>query len=264
MKNPLITIIIPTYNAALTIKKCIGSIVNQSYKNIEVLVVDGVSGDDTISYMRDFEKEYSFIKIVSEVDKGIYDAMNKGIKLANGLWVYFLGSDDFLFNDMVLENVANVIANDNAVQVIYGKVYSERINGEYGAEFYQKKILKYNICHQAIFFRKDVFNIIGDYDLKYKAHADWDHNLKWVLNDRIKCKYSNLLIAWYADGGFSAKVGDKVFYRDLPLNYIRYGYSILSFRRKLSILVYQFFKSIKRLDFKKTKNVIQHFRFLSK
>ena len=262
MNTPLFSIVIPTYNSANFIAGCIDSIINQSYKNIEILVVDGLSTDNTISIVQEYIARYPHVKCISEKDQGIYDAMNKGIQMSQGEWLYFLGSDDKLYDHTVLENISEIISSDAQLHIIYGDVLSERFKGIYGGEYHNEKILKQNICHQAIFFRKDIFKKTGDFDLKYTAQADWDHNLKWFLNSEIKRKYSPVIIANYADGGFSSLQGDKAFSRDLRLNYLKYGHSNLTFWKKYTILQYEFLKSIKRSDLKKMQSVISHFPLL--
>src|ERR1700722_16529958 len=99
----LLSIIIPTYNSQNTILTALQSIVKQSFDDFEIIIVDGLSNDDTVTIVKNFQDDR--IKIISELDNGIYDAMNKGIDRAKGDWLYFLGSDDRLYNDTVLEDV---------------------------------------------------------------------------------------------------------------------------------------------------------------
>lgn len=259
MTTPFFTIIIPSFNTALTISGCIDTIVNQSFQDFEILIVDGLSSDKTIAVVKDYAAKYHNIRFVSEPDKGIYDAMNKGIHLAKGKWIYFIGSDDKLYDDAVLKNVADAIEKVQGVEIIYGNVFSERFNGLYDGEFNISKILEKNISHQAIFFDKNVFNKTGYFDLKYRAQSDWDHNLKWILSDNIKKKYLPITIAFYADGGFSSLHGDEVFNKDLRTNYLSYGKNTLPFNKKLQVLVHELLKSIKRMDFERAKRALQYF-----
>ena len=262
MTSPLFSIIIPTFNAAKTLSASLESVLNQSYQQFELLIVDGVSTDDTLSVVKKYAALSANIKWVSEKDNGIYDAMNKSIKMAKGDWLFFLGSDDALYSTEVLKQLAAFIKEDNLVEVIYGNVHSKRFDGFYDGVFTTKKILDQNICHQAIFLRKTVFEKVGDFNLKYKAQADWDHNLKWFLSKKVEKKYFDIVIADYEDGGFSSVHGDYLFNRDKRLNYICYGHETLSWGRKYSILQYEFLKSIKNLDFEKTKAVLRHLKFL--
>lgn len=233
---PLISIITPTLNSADNIEKCLLSVANQTYKNIEHLIVDGISSDATLDIIKNYQTQYANIKLISEKDRGIYDAMNKGIKLAKGTWLYFLGSDDRLFDRDVLKNIIDSLKHNTNCDVIYGNVYSTRFNGIYDGEFNASKILTKNICHQSVFFRKTVFNKTGYFNLKYKSHADWDHNMNWMLSPKINKKYINLIIAYYADGGYSSVNFDGVFYQERNLRYIFYGRAIFPLKYRIDFL----------------------------
>ncbi len=139
--------------------------------------------------------------------------MNKGVKVATGEYLLFLGSDDTLYKSTTLENVskANVI---NTVDVFYGNVMSQRFNGVYDGEFSYYKLSKKNICHQAIFFKKSVFETIGLFNLKYKSHADWHHNIRWFFSSKISKQFIDVIITNYADGGYSSLNYDFVFEKD--------------------------------------------------
>jgi len=194
----VISIITPTYNAAKHLETCIQSIKQQSYFQWEHIIIDGGSSDGTLELI----KKYPHLKWISEPDAGIYDAMNKGIKLARGEWLYFLGADDVLYNSNVFENLKSHLSSN--VDVVYGNVSSTRWKGLYDGEFNSKKLVDKNICHQAIFFKKSVFDKIGLFDLRFKVYADWEHNWRWFFNPSITHKYAPLTIAEYADGGFSS------------------------------------------------------------
>lgn len=197
-KDPLFSIITPTHNAYGHLEKCINSIFNQSFSKWEHIIVDGGSSDGTLELI----KKYPHLKWISEPDVGIYDAMNKGIKLAKGEWLYFLGADDYLYDNKVFENLISHLKSN--VDVVYGNVSSTRWNGLYDGEFNSKKITDKNICHQAIFLRRIVFDKVGLFNLRFKVYADWEHNWRWFFNPSIKHKYAPLTIAEYADGGFSS------------------------------------------------------------
>jgi glycosyltransferase involved in cell wall biosynthesis len=209
--NPFFTIIIPTFNSAKFIEKCLNSVFNQTFSGFEILIIDGVSNDNTLDICKSYND--SRIKIISEKDDGIYDAMNKGIKLAKGNWLYFLGSDDILFNNLVLEKVAKFITKAK-VSIVYGNV---KINGKtgwtnnslvYDGEFNLKKILIKNICHQAIFYSKSIFKD-EFYNLKYNVCADYDLNLK--LFKKYKFKYMAITTATFTGGGTSTINSDLNF-----------------------------------------------------
>ncbi|MGM1056431.1 MAG: glycosyltransferase family 2 protein [Bacteroidota bacterium] len=202
----------PTYNSAATLDLALESIIHQTFQNVEVLIIDGLSIDNTIEIAKKYQLQFPEIKIVSEADKGIYDAMNKGIGIAKGEWVYFMGSDDSLYETTTLNQVFDKKQIKN-LDVIYGNVYAVGFNGVYDGEFTHTKLADKNICHQAIFFRRSIFENTGKFNLKYKALADWDHNIKWFFSSRIKNQYIDQVVANYADGGFSSD-GDSSFNKD--------------------------------------------------
>lgn len=261
MEAPLFSIIIPTYNSAATLASCLESIADQSFRDWEILIMDGLSKDDTLLIASSFAAKFP-VKIISQKDKGIYDAMNNGLVNAAGRWLYFLGSDDHFFDNAVLANISKVIDESPEADVIYGNVFSERFKGLYDGEFNADKILVKNISHQAIFFKKQIFGKTGSFNLNYKAQSDWDHNLKWMLSADIRKKFVPVAIANYADGGFSSLHGDAVFFADLNFNYIRYGKSTLSTGKKIKLLIYELLKSIKRADGNRFKKVISHTRYI--
>ncbi len=216
--NPYYSIIIPTYNSSAFIDRCLNSICKQTFNNYEVIILDGLSNDGTLQLIETYSNKLPSLKIRSEKDNGIYDAMNKGISMAQGQWLYFMGSDDAFFDGNVLATISSALSEND---VVYAKVNSKSLGGNYGSEFSPKKIYFRNIAHQGIFFRKNVFSITGLFDLKYKVWADWDHNFKWFLNPAIKKKFINIPVANYADGGFSDKRKDLTFEIDKEEKYFQ-------------------------------------------
>lgn len=202
--NPLLTIIIPTVNSALTVAETLQSIVNQTYKNIEVLVLDAVSKDATCEIVNSYINNHPFIHLISEKDKGIYDAMNKGISLSQGDYLYFMGSDDVFYKNDTLEKV---FTKENlSFDVIYGSVQFKNCKQFYSGESNLEKLVndQISICHQAIFYTKRTFELIGNYNLKYFIHADYDFNIRCFKNDTLAIKYINQIIAIFNEGGLSA------------------------------------------------------------
>lgn len=203
--SPLFSIIIPTYNSASVINNSVNSIIKQTLNDFEIIIVDNLSTDNTIEILKSYDDDR--IKVFSQVDKGIYDAMNKGIKLASGKWLYFMGSDDTLFDSSVLDSISYCLKGNN---FYYGNV---RVNGDaswapdgaiYDGEFSLQKLLLKNICHQSIFYNKDVIltNCI-EYKLEYPVCADWDFNLKcWSISPFT---YVPITIATFNAGGLSTK-----------------------------------------------------------
>ena len=120
--NIKITIITVSYNSVNTIVKTIWSIINQTYKNIEYIVIDGESNDGTLDIIKKYQERISCW--ISEKDYGIYDAMNKGIDLATGDYVYFIGSDDWLVNFNIIEKVVSYLEINQSIDILSGQVWN--------------------------------------------------------------------------------------------------------------------------------------------
>lgn len=204
-----VSIIIVVYNGAATLSNAIDSVLEQTYQNFELLVVDGGSTDGTIAILKKHSHPNFYWK--SEPDKGIYDAMNKGIQQANGEWVYFLGCDDSFYDNTILENIFRKELFSGK-DFIYGNVWK---NGtQYDGEFDRNKIIDKNICHQGIFYRRSLHDQIGSYNLNYKLFADWDFNLRCFFNNAIRIQYVDIIIANFAEGGVSRGKDDFSFFRN--------------------------------------------------
>jgi len=221
-----ISIIIPTNNSASTIMACLDSIRLQTYSDWEVIIVDGVSSDNTIEIVRSYND--TRIGIFSEPDKGIYDAMNKGIVKATGDWLYFMGSDDSLYGPSTLEQVAKYL--QQGIDVVYGEVKSTAWTEPFGQWSFGS--LWSNRCHQSVFYSKRFFADGHRYDLRYRIWADHDINLRWFLLPQYKSQYMSIVVANYGEGGFSANRGDELFAKDFGMKVLRYGCKTLPLRWK--------------------------------
>lgn len=253
------SIIIPTFNSAKTLSICLDSILKQSFQNFEILILDGCSTDDTIITIKNYASlAVSQIVWVSEKDNGIYDAMNKGIVLAKGEWIYFLGSDDKLMADNVLFQINEAIKNSNSLDIIYGDVFDIHTNCITGGEFSKEMLTTKNICHQAIFLKKEVFQKIGNYNLQYNVCADWDHNIRWFESENITNSYVNIVCAVYAEGGYSSKYNDS-FYGNMRWKNFLIDRSKFTLGYKFLILKFEISKSMREFDFKKLTYLLFHF-----
>jgi glycosyltransferase involved in cell wall biosynthesis len=221
----LFSIIIPTYNVGKTLSSSIQSATRQKYTNFELLIVDGQSRDNTVDIINEYVSKDIRIKSTSEKDKGIYDAMNKGIKISKGEWLYFMGADDELYNDEVLLSVSAEIGKSSG-PIIYGNV---KIKGDcpwgkdgdiYAGEFDLKKLLTQNISHQAIFYKRALFDELGFFDINYKINSDWDFNLHCF--SKLRFHYCDMIIALYAAGGISTIDIDKSYFNDRLQNIVIY------------------------------------------
>lgn len=220
--NFLFSVIIPTFNSAANISVVLDSIATQTEKDVEIVIMDGLSSDNTVDLAQDFKERIPGLKIFRDKDDGIYDAMNKAMDKASGKWLFFMGSDDRFYDDTVLEAVARVAALSKA-SVIYGNV---KIIGDtgwardadiYDGEFDIHKLLNQNICHQAMFYHSEfIKNEIGYFSLKYKKSSDWDFNLRcWAKGS---FQYVDMIIANFAAGGFSTHSNDTAIFEDFVNN----------------------------------------------
>ncbi len=210
---PFFSIIIPTYNSGETLAQTLQSIARQSFTDFEVWIIDGQSTDNTLAIARTFQPEIPQLHIVSEPDKGIYDAMNKGIDKAQGRWLYFLGSDDYFYDNEVLKTVfkaTNRLDLSNKLLLYGNVVFVGKEDGTiYDGVFDTKKILHKNICHQACFYKKEVFDLIGKYNTGIPLYADYDMNLKIFGKYKHKTGYIDTLVAYYNTLGVSGTQPDK-------------------------------------------------------
>lgn len=211
---PLISIIIPTLNCANNIKESLLSILNQKNSSFEIVVMDGLSTDGTLDIANELSKYHDNIVIFSEPDNGIYHAMNKGITRARGDWLYFMGGDDILFDELVLQDISASMRSNKTTKVIYGNVIFMSTNEKYRGKFNGIILTKYNICHQAIFYNRSIFDEIGYYNTSYITLADYHFNIKWFYNKKIQRIYLDRIIAKYNDRGSAYFVRDEKFIKE--------------------------------------------------
>ncbi|WP_455668384.1 glycosyltransferase family 2 protein [Phocaeicola sp.] len=193
MNNPLISVITVSYNAASTIEQTILSVINQTYSNIEYIIIDGGSTDGTVDIIKKYADKITYW--VSEPDKGIYDAMNKGIVAATGEWINFMNSGDRFYSDNVLNSVFARIIKCNDADIIYG----DRIAEFSFASFYQKPNMlsgmtsSFPIFHQATFVLRKLSNQ-NLFNTSYSISADYDFFYKMYLKKK-QFVYMNIPIA---------------------------------------------------------------------
>lgn len=213
MRAPHLTIIIPTFQAEKTLQASLDSVLGQDFQDLEVLVMDGGSRDGTTAIVRQAALRDSRIRLISEPDKGVYDAMNKGIREAHGTWLYFLGSDDFLYDPKVF-SAAFAFAGHDEADFLYGNVVSPSYKGVYDGQFDIAKLLLRNISHQAIFYRRTIFERIPAYNLRYKGYADWDLNIRIFMDKNVRVRYIGGTIARFGPDGLSSR-HDILFLREV-------------------------------------------------
>ena len=206
-KNPVLTIIIVTYNASKYLNDCLHSIASHVAEPYELIIVDGESQDDTMKIIHNFKGLHPII--LSEPDKGIYDAMNKGTKLATGKWILFLGADDRILSSF--PKILPKLANENTIY--YGNCKNE--DHGLGGSFSAYKLAKMNLCHQAILYPRAVFKKYN-FNLKYPVFADYLLNIQCWGDHSFPKKHLDIDVAFYNLEGFSSTASDPDFRRDKP------------------------------------------------
>jgi glycosyltransferase len=204
---PTVSIITVVYNNQRFIDDAIKSVLNQSYSSIEYIVVDGASTDNTVEIIKKYENKIS--KCVSEKDEGVYDALNKGIKLSSGDVIGFLHSDDFYADEYVIEKVAAKF-NSSDADVFYSDLeYVSRKNKSHTVRHWKagefsRNSLKYGWMppHPAMFVRRLVYNKVGLFDINMKIASDYDMVLK-ILQSPVKVLYLNEVLVKMRTGGSS-------------------------------------------------------------
>ena len=215
--SPLISLIIPTLNNAPTIKSTIQSLIEQSYKNIEIIIIDGRSDDGTIDIINNFlpngQPDKTQIKIcLNEKDGGIYDAMNKGIEQSNGEWLLFIGGDDRLYDEDILSEIfSNDLSGNN---LVYGNVvYDNKILHK--ASFGKMLFLKNTIHQQGAFFNKKCFDDFR-FNTNYKILADYELNLL-LYKKRTPVKKVDYVISKCGSNGVSKNVSIALYREELNI-----------------------------------------------
>lgn len=200
-----ISIITVCFNSEATIENTLKSVGEQTYKDIEYIIIDGGSTDGTCGII---EQYLPYITtFVSEPDNGIYDAMNKGLDRATGDYVLFLGSDDRLMDKDVIKNVVNNIST-NKGDVFYGDVYREVRKDYYCGKFNRYKLAVKNISHQAIFYPRFIYKK-NRYNTDYSVFADYYYNIH--LFCRFKYTYIGICVSVFNDNSTSNVAVDPAF-----------------------------------------------------
>ena len=204
-----VSIITATYNSASTIADAIQSVREQTYRDIEHLIIDGASTDDTIEKIQSINNQ---IKIISEKDKGIYDAMNKGIKYASGDIIGILNSDDFYKDKFVIEKVVRFFSMDHC-DALYGdllyvdandlnKVKRKWISGNHQRKDFLKGWMP---PHPTFFVKKEVYEKYGGFNLDLGSAADYEMMLRLMYKYAIKTAYLPEVMIHMRTGGVSNK-----------------------------------------------------------
>jgi glycosyltransferase len=205
-----VSIITATYNSEATISDCMNSVLNQSYKNIEYILMDGGSQDSSLEIIEKASKLNTNIIFKSEPDKGIYDALNKGIARATGTIIGFVHSDDFLADNDVIANIVEKFNTENA-DGVYGDLHyvsyenSNKIIRNWVSKPYNKKLLKngWMPAHPTLFLKKEIYDTYGLFNMSYKIAADYDFILRVFQQKNLNFCYLKKTLIKMRVGGVS-------------------------------------------------------------
>ena len=197
---PKISVITVSYNAEKTIERTIQSVQSQTYDDFEYILVDGNSKDKTLEIAgkyKDFIKKW-----ISEPDKGLYDAMNKGVLLAQGEYIVFLNADDVFASNDVLKDMAKHLDGHD---IVYGNIdFHDLKTNEHNIRK-QNYMNKAVLCagtmfHPAEFIKRNLLENLGGFDLRFKIVADYEFNLRAILKNKAKIKYADVTVTVFAQG----------------------------------------------------------------
>lgn len=242
-----LSIITVTYNCEKTLQRTIDSVLNQDFDKYEYLIIDGGSTDSTLDIIeKNIGKFNGKLTYISEKDNGLYDAMNKGIRLARGKYIGIINGDDY-YNSNIFKHVIEYF-DDECVDI----VYSDLIFTKFGKEQENKPLvgshinLKYrmSVNHPTCFVRKSVYEKYGLFNLKYKIAADYEIMTRFFIND-CKFKKSDKVIAFMELGGLSSN-NQKSIYEKLEIHRMYFG-KIHSYKQFIkNKLIYLYRKKIKK------------------
>ncbi len=203
------SIIIATYNSEKTLQSTLDSLLSQTYSNFEVILVDGLSKDNTVPIIKEYEKKFLDANIpyfwTSEKDEGIYDAWNKALKKVNTSWIAFLGSDDTYYPNAI-ENYDKEIKKHSSINYISSKIEyidsDQKVLKIIGKPYDYNQMNRYmNVAHVGSFHHKDLFEKHGDFNTNYKIVADYDFFMKCGRD--IKATFFETITAKMLNSGIS-------------------------------------------------------------
>lgn len=204
-----ISIITSTFNSASTLKDTLESVLSQTHQDFEHIIVDGASKDNTLEIIKEYEPKYKGrLKYISEPDKGIYDAMNKGLALASGEIIGILNSDDFYSSNGILACINEQIKNVEAVYADIHFVNPDNLTKPvryYSSQSFHPSKMKmgYMPAHPSFYCRKEIYDSVGPFDTSFKVAADFEWLLRAIYIKGIKTKYLPIDFVTMRTGGAS-------------------------------------------------------------
>ncbi len=193
-----ISVITVTYNSAATIRDTIESVLRQEYSDYELIIKDGGSKDGTLDICREYEAKFKGrMRLISAPDKGIYDAMNKGIEAATGDIIGLLNSDDFYMSDDVLQAVANTFVANDGIDAVYGDIHFVKDDDltkcvrYYSSALFHRRWMRFGFmpAHPSFYCKKACYEKYGYFDTSFKIAADFENLLRLIFIGGIKTQY---------------------------------------------------------------------------
>jgi glycosyltransferase involved in cell wall biosynthesis len=206
-----ISIITVTYNSEKTIKDTLESVLRQTFRDIEYIIVDGASKDRTLEIIKEYEPAFGDrLCYISEIDHGAYDAMNKGLGMATGDIVGFLNSDDFFTSDDVLLKIARTY-EENEMDAVYGDIHYVKADNlskkvrYYSSRFFSRPLMRCGFmpAHPSFYCKRNIYLKYGGFDTSYKIAADFENLLRLIYIHRIRTEYINKDFVTMRMGGIS-------------------------------------------------------------
>lgn len=241
MKNVKVSVITPCFNSEKTIRRTLESVLNQTYQNFEYIIVDGKSTDSTLDIINEYRPLFGDkLRVYSEPDEGIYDAMDKGIQLATGEMIGIVNSDDYYCLD-ALENMVEAVPEEK-YYILYGFQRCVTNGVEKKVVLYHHSNLKKQmITHPTCFISADTYRDFGTYKREYKSAGDYEFMLRVFCDGRVFFKPVYKIISNFESGGISST---QIGVREVAK--LRLDYGIISKRKYMYIVLESHLFTIKR------------------
>ncbi len=244
------SIIIPTFNSAKTIQKNLDSIILQTFENYQVVVIDNSSTDETINIIK--KNKIKNIKFLIEKDNGIFDAINKGIKISDNEYISVLHSDDFYNDKDVLQNVFNAFEENTSNDIVYGNlIYVKKDNINSNVRYWKPGPFRKNAFfkgwhppHPSFFVKKKLFKKFGYYDHKIGNSADVELMYRYMEINGINSKYINKTLIKMRYGGASNKNFLSIYKQNIQI--LRFLKIHKNFFKIIIFFVYKFLDRLKQ------------------
>lgn len=247
MKLSIITVCL---NSEKTIEKTIKSIINQDYQDFELIVIDGGSIDGTLKILDQYKKWITYM--VSEKDTGIYEAINKGIKVSSGEIISLIHSDDCLYDNQVLSNVVYNFKKNLELDCLIGttlitKLNTKKIIRKYSARHFKKWMMYFGVSppHPSSFFKKKIYDNCGLYKVSYKIAGDFEFFLRTIIKNKIVIDTIDKNYVIMQHGGISSRslqsnlISTKEIFKSFKDNRLYSNFFLISLR--FPIKLFQFF-----------------------